>query len=187
MRYQALCGDVLSENFQFGAKCSLEGDFWEIHDLHNRRFRKRLKDVSHWPFSWFRIKQVTHLLVQFQEAQGKRKHVERRKTEKRFLDFIKSTQRFYRDHLRNLSTRYGSVIQLDAIAKGLKFSSMISRTLLQPHWAILLTYHCSFQSRRKETCVRFVEASHSLFLSSEPDTLGRPLKMARDTAGQQES
>ena len=56
------------------------------------------------------------LPIQFREAGGKRKPVEQRKAMKQYLEFIKSSQRFYRAYIQRLSSCFGGIPELEAVA-----------------------------------------------------------------------
>ena len=59
-------------------------------------------------------------LARFRKGDGKKKHVERRKAEKLFLDFIKSSMRFYRGFIQRLASHFKDVPEVFEIAR--KFS-----------------------------------------------------------------
>ena len=50
--------------------------------------------------------------------------MEYRKTAKRYLDFIKASQKFYRVYIKKLASRFGGVPQLEMIAYSLRLDSM---------------------------------------------------------------
>ncbi|KAL9128897.1 MAG: hypothetical protein Q9217_002519 [Psora testacea] len=87
----------------------------------------------------------THQARQFREAEGRRKPVEKRKTTKHFLDFIKSSQSFYRGYILSLTSLFDGVRELEAVAKRLAFSmlSMDEQTQVPEHLrqAVLLSCH----------------------------------------------
>ena len=58
--------------------------------------------------------------------------MEYRKTAKRYLDFIKESQRFYRVYIKKLASSFGGVPQLDAIAYSLRLDSMRCSHLAVP-------------------------------------------------------
>lgn len=61
------------------------------------------------------------MYAQFREENGKKKPVEKRKLEKHYLDFIKSSQRFYRGYIQRLASHYGGVPELEKIAQKFSF------------------------------------------------------------------
>lgn len=79
--------------------------------------------------------------IQFTEAAGKRKPVEQRKTAKHYVDFIKSSQRFYRGYIQRLACCFKGVLELQAVADRLTLSSMLSCTTCEE--VTLLMVICS--------------------------------------------
>jgi len=55
-------------------------------------------------------------MAQFHNEDGKRRPVEKRKTVKHYLDFIKSSQRFYRGFIQRLSSDFGDIPELLEVA-----------------------------------------------------------------------
>ena len=49
--------------------------------------------------------------------------MEKRKLEKHYLDFIKSSQRFYRGYIQHLSSHFGSIVELGKVARKFNFES----------------------------------------------------------------
>jgi hypothetical protein len=45
----------------------------------------------------------------FREGEGRKKHVERRKAEKLYVDFIKASQRFYRAYIGRLIANFSNI------------------------------------------------------------------------------
>ncbi|EXJ83818.1 hypothetical protein A1O1_07445 [Capronia coronata CBS 617.96] len=70
---------------------------WEAHSKVNQRYR---------PF-----------LAQFREEQAKKRPVERRKAEKLYLEFIKSSMRFYRGYIQRLASNFRDVPEVMEIAR----------------------------------------------------------------------
>ena len=62
--------------------------------------------------------------------EGKHRVVEIRKLAKQYLDFIKSSQRFYRDYILQLDQRFGGIEELQKIAPMWKQQGMWSRLFL---------------------------------------------------------
>jgi hypothetical protein len=63
------------------------------------------------------------LRPQIREENGKKKPVEKRKLEKHYLDFIKSSQRFYRGYIQHLSAHFGGIPELEKVARKFNFES----------------------------------------------------------------
>ncbi|KAI4289499.1 MAG: hypothetical protein L6R35_001234 [Caloplaca aegaea] len=74
----------------------IEGKLWDAHVRVNGRYRKEI--------------------AYFRDLKGKKKPVEQRKTAKTYLDFIKSSQRFYRACVQDLGSRFSGIPELKAIA-----------------------------------------------------------------------
>lgn len=60
---------------------------------------------------------------QFRDENGKKRPVEKRKLEKHYLDFIKSSQRFYRGYIQHLSSHFGGIPELEKVARKFNFES----------------------------------------------------------------
>ena len=61
--------------------------------------------------------------IQFRDSSGKKKPVEKRKLEKHYLDFIKSSQRFYRGYIQRLASHFGGIQELEKVAQRFNFDS----------------------------------------------------------------
>jgi len=66
-------------------------------------------------------------LARFREGEGKKKPVERRKAEKLYLDFIKSSTRFYRGYIQRLALHFKDVPEVFEIARKFSLESMLMR------------------------------------------------------------
>ncbi|KAL9006933.1 MAG: hypothetical protein Q9188_000309 [Gyalolechia gomerana] len=62
---------------------------------------------------------------------GKRKPVEERKAGKSYLDFIKSSQRFYRGYIQELASHFGGIHEIEAVARRFKPDGAASGKMLQ--------------------------------------------------------
>lgn len=60
---------------------------------------------------------------QYREENTKKRPVEKRKLEKHYLDFIKSSQRFYRGYIQHLSSHFGGIVELEKVARKFNFES----------------------------------------------------------------
>ncbi|KAJ5181068.1 DNA/RNA-binding domain E.t1.c1-type [Penicillium cf. griseofulvum] len=98
----------------FGAsrEVDVESRLWDAHLKVNNRFRKQL--------------------LRFREEHGKKKPVERRKLERHYLDFIKSSQRFYRGYIQHLSSRFGGIVELERVARKFNFESLSGQPPIKP-------------------------------------------------------
>lgn len=84
-RYRTACETVLFANLAAAAE-STESRLWNAHGMINSKYRSRLAN--------------------FRDEGGKNRSVERRKLEKRYLDFIKSSMRFYRGQIQRLASHF---------------------------------------------------------------------------------
>ena len=96
-RYRSACENHIFLDFESAASSKVEDHLWDAHGRVNKRFRSQL--------------------AVFRDGEGKKKHVERRKMEKHFIDFIKSSQRFYRGYIQRLASHFDSVPEIFDIAR----------------------------------------------------------------------
>ncbi|GAQ45410.1 uncharacterized protein AtWU_10223 [Aspergillus tubingensis] len=100
--FRSTCQNAILQDFETARSVDVEPRLWDAHLKINTRFRK--------------------LLSRFREESGKKKKpVERRKLEKHYLEFIKSSQRFYRAFIQQLSSHFGGIPELEKVAR--KFNS----------------------------------------------------------------
>lgn len=106
-------------------KRSIEERLWDLHGKVNSYYRKQLKHLK--------------------TSRGQKRIVEQRKVGRRFLEFIKSSQRFYRNFVQGLHSFLGGVKELDAIADRLTLSTQPSdgnvATSRDSQWLILNRCH----------------------------------------------
>lgn len=76
---------------------NIEQRLWIFHTEVNGKFKGYLKS--------------------FREESGKRKHVERRKAEKLYVDFIKASQRFYRGYIERLTANFTDIPKVLDVAR----------------------------------------------------------------------
>lgn len=62
-------------------------------------------------------------LAKFEKKEGEKKVVERRKTEKHYERFIKSSQSFYRGHIQRLASHFANVDEILDAARQMKSES----------------------------------------------------------------
>ncbi|KAJ9263995.1 hypothetical protein DTO021C3_7339 [Paecilomyces variotii] len=110
--FRASCQNAIFRDFEAARSANVEGHLWDAHVKINNRFRK--------------------LLARFREENGKKKPVEKRKLEKHYLDFIKSSQRFYRGYIQRLASHYGGVPELEKIAQKFSFDQLSAQSPVQP-------------------------------------------------------
>ncbi|KAL4883293.1 hypothetical protein BJY04DRAFT_30281 [Aspergillus karnatakaensis] len=108
------CQNAILQDFETSRSTDVEGRLWDAHLKINTRFRK--------------------LLSRFREdstAGKKKKPVERRKLEKHYLEFIKSSQRFYRGYIQQLASHYGGIPQLEKVAHKFNFETLSATPPIQ--------------------------------------------------------
>ncbi|KAJ5795086.1 hypothetical protein N7457_001685 [Penicillium paradoxum] len=114
-------------DFNAARKADVENRLWDAHLKVNNRFRKQL--------------------LRFREEHGKKKPVERRKLERHYLDFIKSSQRFYRGFIQHLSSRFGGIVELERVARKFNFENLSGQPPIKPsndlRRLILLSCHAT--------------------------------------------
>ncbi|KAF4764557.1 hypothetical protein N7455_010998 [Penicillium solitum] len=99
-------------DFNAAREVDVESRLWDGHLKVNNRFRKQL--------------------LRFREEHGKKKPVERRKLERHYLDFIKSSQRFYRGYIQHLSSRFGGIVELERVARKFNFENLSGQPPIKP-------------------------------------------------------
>ncbi|KAF2492132.1 hypothetical protein BU16DRAFT_564596 [Lophium mytilinum] len=88
---------IIFSDFQYAEAHSIEARLWAAHTKISNRYRKRLG--------------------QLKRNNGKHHVVENRKVAKAFLEFIKSSQRFYRQYILNLDARFDGIPELRKVAR----------------------------------------------------------------------
>lgn len=103
------------KDFRVAKEGGLEPRLWTTHSQVKSYFHRELKIVSTCDLA---SANSTHLLTRcFQlRKEGKNKPVETRKFIKLYLEFLKSSERFYRDYVHNLNTRFGGIAELEEVA-----------------------------------------------------------------------
>lgn len=64
----------------------------------------------------------------FREGDGKRKHVERRKAEKLYVDFIRASQRYYRAYIGRLTANFSNIPKVFEIAEKLNQNGLTAQS-----------------------------------------------------------
>ncbi|KAJ5099768.1 hypothetical protein N7532_006769 [Penicillium argentinense] len=108
-RFRSICQDAILLDFDTARDTDVEGRLWDAHLKVNNRFRK--------------------LLSRYRDENAKKKPVEKRKLEKHYLDFIKSSQRFYRGYIQHISSHFGGIVELEKVARKFNFES--TNTLIE--------------------------------------------------------
>jgi hypothetical protein len=88
---------LIFHDYSLAFSLKTEEHLWIWHTKINKRFRDTLR--------------------YFQEGEGKRKVVERRKSEKQFIVLIKSSQSFYRAFIQRLASRFANVTEVVEVAR----------------------------------------------------------------------
>ncbi|KAJ5176942.1 uncharacterized protein N7482_002819 [Penicillium canariense] len=99
--FRTACQNAILFDFDTARETDVEGRLWDTHLKLNTRFRK--------------------LLSRYREENTKKRPVEKRKLEKHYLDFIKSSQRFYRGYIQHLSSHFGDIVELEKVARKFNF------------------------------------------------------------------
>ncbi|PWY70230.1 hypothetical protein BO70DRAFT_343761 [Aspergillus heteromorphus CBS 117.55] len=115
--FRSACQDAILQDFETARSVDVEGRLWDAHLKINNRFRK--------------------LLSRFREENGKKKKpVERRKLEKHYLEYIKSSQRFYRAYIQQLASHFGGILELEKVARKFNFDNLSAEPAIQPSEAL---------------------------------------------------
>ncbi|KAB8073551.1 hypothetical protein BDV29DRAFT_191698 [Aspergillus leporis] len=103
--FREACQNAILQDFETARSIDVESRLWDAHLKINTRFRK--------------------LLSRFREQNGKKKKpVEKRKLEKHYLEFIKTSQRFYRGYIQQLSSHFGGIPELENVARKFNFDNL---------------------------------------------------------------
>ncbi|PGH08623.1 hypothetical protein GX51_01143 [Blastomyces parvus] len=107
-KFRIACQNAIFHCFETGtetASLRVEAQLWEIHVKINNRFRR--------------------LLLRFRDDNTQKKRpVEKRKLQNHYLNFIKSSQRFYRGYIQHLVSRFDRIPELEKLARELKFENL---------------------------------------------------------------
>ncbi len=106
-RFRSVCQDCIFADFEAAAQKKVEHRLWDAHSKVNKTFRG--------------------CLAKFRDGDGKKKHVERRKAEKLYLDFIKSSMRFYRGYIQRLASNFANVPEVFEVAQKFHLESKTPR------------------------------------------------------------
>ncbi|KAI9726257.1 MAG: hypothetical protein M1834_009058 [Cirrosporium novae-zelandiae] len=137
---RSACENVILKDFDFTTENKVEVRLWDAHGKINNRFRK--------------------LLSHMRGKEGRNKVVEKRKLEKHYMGFIKSSQKFYRGYIHRLALQYDGVPELEAVAKRfslniLSADNQVPTSDTTKHAILLSCYHTLIRlgdlSRYRET------------------------------------
>jgi Est1 DNA/RNA binding domain/Telomerase activating protein Est1 len=104
-RYQSACETFLLGHFAAAVAKNTEIRLWNAHSKINNKYRSRL--------------------AKFRDANGKKRPVERRKLEKHYLNFIKSSMRFYRGYIQRLASHFKCPAEVLEVAQKLRLDSKL--------------------------------------------------------------
>lgn len=103
LRLRSACESTIFNDFEFATKEGVEGRLWDAHSLINSRYRK---------------------LHQHYEKVDQNKKVEKRKLDKRYVDFLKTSQFFYKGYIQRLASHFAGMKGLRRIAHCLSLSTL---------------------------------------------------------------
>ncbi|KAJ5104521.1 hypothetical protein NUU61_001868 [Penicillium alfredii] len=106
--FRTACQNAILLDFDTARDTDVEGRLWDAHLKLNNRFRK--------------------LLSRYRDENTKKRPVEKRKLEKHYLDFIKSSQRFYRGYIQHLSSHFGGIVELEKVAQKFNFENLSTQS-----------------------------------------------------------
>jgi hypothetical protein len=102
-RLRLACEATILIDIEFASENDVEGHLWAAHIKINQRYRNM---VDH-----------------YKQEDQKRNVVERRKLEKRYADFIKTSQFFYKGYIQRLASRFEGMKELRRIAHRLSLNT----------------------------------------------------------------
>lgn len=94
--YRVACEKIIFSDFQYATNRGIETQLWAAHTKISNNYRK----------------QLSHL-----RRNGKNRVVELRKLAKHYLEFIKSSQRFYRQYILHLDARFEGIPELRQVTQ----------------------------------------------------------------------
>ncbi|KAL3426943.1 telomerase activating protein Est1 [Phlyctema vagabunda] len=124
VQMRVACETTMFLDFDYATKQGVEARLWDIHSTINNRYRK--------------------LVQYFRNGEQKKHVVERRKMEKRYVDFIKTSQYFYKGYIQRLASHFTGLERLRRIADSLSLSSLSAddRVQVSPEVAKLIELSC---------------------------------------------
>lgn len=102
-KYRTACEAYLFEDFVTAVRKNTELRLWNVHGKLNNRYRSGL--------------------AKFRNGEGKKRPVEWRKMEKHYVDFLKSSTRFYRGHIQRVASHFRSPKEVLEVAHKLHLDS----------------------------------------------------------------
>ncbi|KAF4634601.1 hypothetical protein G7Y89_g3498 [Cudoniella acicularis] len=98
------CEGTIFLDFEYATKVGVEKHLWDAHVMINQRYRK--------------------IVDHYRQGDYKKHIVERRKLEKRYADFIKTSQFFYKGYIQRLASHFSGLKELRRIAHRLSLSTL---------------------------------------------------------------
>ncbi|KAI9782270.1 MAG: hypothetical protein M1835_004068 [Candelina submexicana] len=146
-QYRSACENTIFQDFEFATNHNVESRLWDAHGKVNNQFRKALSCVSLLLGPAQSVSAATQAYnkpPQVREANGKKTPVEKRKTVKKYLEFIKSSQRFYRGYIQRLASHFGGIPELEQVAHRFSLSTLSAESPVQisPHMRHLIRLSC---------------------------------------------
>jgi hypothetical protein len=123
-RLRIACESIIFLNFEYATHNGVERHLWDSHIAINTRYRK--------------------LVEAYKKGDQKKHIVERRKLEKRYVDFIKTSQYFYKGYIQRLASHFAGMIGLRRIAHRLSLSilSVDERVKVAPEVEQMIELSC---------------------------------------------
>ncbi len=103
LRIRIACETVQFVDFDFAAKHDVESVLWDAHTLINNRYRK---------------------IIQKLKASEPKKSVERRKWDKRYADYLKTSQFYYKGFIQRMASQFEGLKELRIIAHRLALDTL---------------------------------------------------------------
>ncbi|KAI5246835.1 hypothetical protein E4T43_02341 [Aureobasidium subglaciale] len=122
-QYRAAAAHALASDFMSARAGDVEVRLWNAHNRLNVRLRKQLSKLR---------------------KDRSSKPVETRKFIKTYLEFLKDSQRFYRDYIQKLNARFGGIQDLERIARRVRSDPVpkSSKRPLSSHVQAAVTLSC---------------------------------------------
>ena len=95
-RYRVACENAIFADFESASADQMEPQLWAAHLKVNNVFRKENRSLK---------------------KHAKERVVELRKLQKKYMQFIKSSQRFYRQYILNLDAQFEGIPELRKVAR----------------------------------------------------------------------
>ncbi|KAG9968328.1 hypothetical protein KCU78_g24258, partial [Aureobasidium melanogenum] len=122
-QYRSAAAHALASDFLAARAADIETRLWNAHNRLNVRLRKQLSKLR---------------------KEHSSKPVETRKFTKLYLEFLKDSQRYYRDYIQKLNARFGGIKELERIARQVRSDPVPkpSRKPVSPQVQAVVTLSC---------------------------------------------